>query len=154
MTASKGSHSDNILEKAKRYCAYQERAVSEVMKKLHEWKVKADNAGSIIEALREENFLDDERFATVFVSGKFSIKKWGRVKIRSELKLKKIPEEIIQKALGTINEEEYINALIAIIKKKKSSLADPENPGQRRKIINHALSKGYERHLIFKLLAS
>ena len=141
-----------IVEKAKRYCAYQERSVSEVKRKLKEWNVKSRKADKIIHILLGENFLNEERFASVFVGGKFRIKKWGKLKITAQLRARDIPDNIILQSLEEINEEDYINTLKSIIEKKKLSLTDPESLPARNKVLNYAHSRGFEKHLIFRYL--
>lgn len=150
MTTKGKSQHNYILEKAKSYCAYQERSVFEVKKKLHEWKVRPEVAQKIIISLEKENYLNEERFARVFAGGKFRIKKWGRNKIMAELRARRIPDLIIQISLDEIDEYEYIKVLRDIIEKKKSSFDNNESIEVKKKIFNFALSKGFERHLIFK----
>lgn len=152
MVMGKAFRSNYIFEKAKRYCAYQERSVLEVNRKLKEWKVKSNKADKIIHMLLEENFLNEERFARIYASGKFRIKKWGKLKITAQLRARNIPDNIILQALEEINEEDYINTLISVIEKKKLRLKDPDGLPARNKVINYALSRGFEKHLIFKYL--
>ncbi|MGY0037761.1 regulatory protein RecX [Pedobacter sp. NJ-S-72] len=89
----------SALVKAESYCAYQERAQQEVRNKLYDWGLRHDDVEEVITELILNNFLNEERFANAYVSGKFNIKKWGKIKIKQGLKLKKIPEKMITKAL-------------------------------------------------------
>ena len=150
MTTIKASHYKYIYGKAKNYCAYQERSVFDVKNKLYEWKVRPEVAQKVINSLEEENYLNEERFARVFAGGKFRIKKWGRNKIIAELRKKRIPDLIIQISLDEIDEYEYEKVLQEIINNKKLTFEEPENYNNKHKILNFALSKGYERHLIQK----
>ena len=141
-----------VYEKARGYCAYQERCVSEVKKKLYEWKVRPDVSQKIITTLEEENYLDEERFVRVFAGGKFRIKKWGRNKIIAELRARRIPELIVQIGLEEIDEYEYIKTLRSLIEKKRSTFDDPNDITNRNKIYKFVLSRGFERHLILQNL--
>ena len=141
-----------LLERAKRYCAYQERATSEVVMKLEVWKAGSEQVDTVLAELKQEAYLDDERFASAFVRGKHNIRKWGRGKIRSALRVKKIEESIISRALDEINEAEYLEQLETIIEQKKRSLPETTSPASHKKIINHALAKGYELNLIYRIL--
>ena len=152
MTAPKTTYTKYIFEKAKHYCAYQERSVFEVENKLYLWKVRPEVARKIIKSLEEENYLNEERFVRVFAGGKFRIKKWGRNKIIAGLRAKRIPDLFIQIGLGEIDEYQYEKALQEVIEKKKSSMDDPESYSNRNKIYNFVLSRGYEKHLILKYL--
>ena len=141
-----------IYEKARSYCAYQERCVFEVKKKLYDWKVRPDVSQKIITTLEEENYLDEERFARVFAGGKFRIKKWGRNKIIAELRARRIPDLIVQIGLEEIDEYEYIRTLKSLIEKKRSTFSYPKDIINRNKIYKFVLSRGFERHLILKYL--
>ena len=144
--------SSYIFEKAKHYCAYQERCVFEMKKKLLDWNVKPEVADKIIVMLEKENYLDEERFARVFTGGKFRIKKWGKNKIISELRMRKLPELIIQIGLDEINEYEYLKTLKQIIGKKRAEFSDPDSFENRNKIYRFVVSKGYEKYLVLKYL--
>lgn len=140
------------LAKAESWCAYQERSQHEVRQKLYEWNMTSSDVEQIIAELIAQNFLNEERFAFAYVSGKFRIKKWGKIKIKQGLKFKKVSEKMIQKALNSIDEEEYFAALTEIYEKKQHSESE-KNPIKRRfKILNYLHGKGFEKDLIFILL--
>ncbi len=143
---------NEILERARRFCAYRERASTEVILKLKEWKTGPGQTDAIVADLKNENFLDDRRFAEAFVRGKFGIKKWGRLRIKVELRRKGISEELISNALSAIDEDEYEAVLRSVIEKKAGSLENPQSAAARQKIIRYALSKGFETDLIMKNL--
>ncbi len=137
------------LEKLKSYCAYQERCHSEVRTKLLEMNVFGDTLEEIIATLIEENFLNEERFATQFTLGKFRIKKWGKVRIKQELKLRKISDYCIRTAMTQIEDEDYIQTLRHWIEKEKSL---DDSPKEKFRLANFLLRKGFESELIWKEL--
>lgn len=140
------------LQKAANWCAYQERSQQEVRDKLYEWQMKPTEIEEIISTLISENFLNEERFALAYVSGKFNIKKWGKIKIKQGLKLKRVPEPIIKKALNSIDGDEYFETL-KVLFEKKQQLEKEKNAIKRQfKLVNYLYSKGYEKDLIFILL--
>jgi regulatory protein len=136
------------LSRARRYCAYQERCEREVELKLKAWNVKPALAGQVIRQLKEENYIDDERFARVFVSGKFRINHWGRTKISYELKGKGIPENLINKALEEIDEEEYRNVLRELLSKKNREIKEEDPFVRKKKLVSFAMGKGFEYPII------
>ena len=93
------------LLKLQSYCAYQERCHNEVMTKLRDLGVYGDKADEIVAQLITDNFLNEERFAVSYARGKFRIKRWGKIRIRQELKLRQIPEYSIKKAMAEIDAE-------------------------------------------------
>src|SRR5690242_3237651 len=111
-----------LLAKAERFCAYQERCSFEIRQKMKDLHADEKTIDLILSSLRENAFQSDERFAILFASGKFRIKRWGKNKIRAELRIKHIPEMLIQKGLNAINEKEYIQTILHLAKKKKQEI--------------------------------
>ena len=50
-----------MLDRARRYCAMAEQCESNVRQKLIGWGASTADIDSIIDRLRDENYLDDER---------------------------------------------------------------------------------------------
>src|SRR6185503_9223406 len=96
-----------ILNKARKYCAFQERSQQEVRDKLYEWGLHKADVEHAIAQLVTENYLNEQRFAIAYAGGKFRMKEWGRIKIERALKMKKVSDYCIRKALGEIGEREY-----------------------------------------------
>lgn len=138
--------------KLMQYCAYRDRSQKEVEDKLVEMRMIPAAREAIVIKLMQEDFLNEERFARSFVRGKFRIKKWGRIKIRQELRLREISNPIIKIALTEIDEKEYVKTLYALAEKKSSSLKEPNQLKCRKKITDHLLQKGYEVSLVFEVV--
>lgn len=138
------------LELAKKYCDYQERCQQEVFEKLVVHHLSYDDIDEIISDLIEQGFLNELRFATAFARGKFRIKHWGKKKIAVELKKKKIPSNLIIKALNAIDNNEYINILKEVVAKKYDSLKSEKMQQKRMmKTAQYAISRGFESDLVW-----
>ncbi len=141
------------LAKLRKYCAYQDRAHSEVEQKLADIGLFGDEAGEVIIALVRESFLDEERFARSFVRGKFRIKGWGRRKILQELKLKRVSDYCIQQGFKELDEEEYFHRLQSLAENKWDSLKKEKDVWvKRKKTSSYLLQKGYEPDLIHDVI--
>ncbi|WP_179413894.1 regulatory protein RecX [Mucilaginibacter sp. E4BP6] len=140
------------LAKAEHFCAYQERAQQEVRDKLYDWGLWPDAVENIIVKLIGDNFLNEERFAKAYVHGKFKQKSWGRIKIKQGLKIKKIPENLLKKALLTIDGDEYFEMLTKVLSKKAALLTEKVSYKRRYKLQQYALSRGFESDLINDVL--
>ena len=141
-----------ITEKISRYCAFQERCKQDVLQKLKEWKTAPGKVIPTIKYLEDNNFIDEARFALLFARGKFRINKWGRVKIRHELKIRNIPDQYIEDALEEIGEEEYLKTLCGLILKKQMEIKAGNNLSIREKIITFVTGKGFEYDQIAEAL--
>jgi regulatory protein len=138
--------------KAEAYCAYQERCQQEVRDKLYEWGLFPDAVESIIAKLITDNFLNEERFAKAYAGGKFRIKKWGRIKIKLELKKRKISDYCIKKGMQEISEEAYLKTLKELIEKKAKDVKGGREHIRHFKIVNYIASRGFENDLIWEAI--
>ena len=100
-----------------RYCVYQDRCHLEVEKKLNKLNMITEAQEVIIIHLIQHNFLNEERFAKNFARGKFNVKKWGKYKIKNELKFKKISSYNIKTAMNEIDNDIYIDTIKKLILK-------------------------------------
>ncbi|TCD11993.1 RecX family transcriptional regulator [Pedobacter frigidisoli] len=140
------------LAKAESFCVYQERSQKEVRYKLVEWGMRGDELEEILSDLITNNFLNEERFAKSYASGKFNIKKWGRVKIKQGLKLKGVPDRILQKALYSLDDDDYMQTLENLAIKKDNTLTE-SNPLKRKyKLMTYLQGRGFENDLILLAL--
>jgi regulatory protein len=142
---------EQALQKLKHFCNYQERCHNEVKEKLFSLGVKKSDHDVIMATLIEENYLNEERFALSFASGKFRLKQWGKIKISAELRKRKISDYCIQKALKQIGEDEYLQTLKKLAAKYAASIKSETPAWRKKKTIDYLLRKGYEGELVFSL---
>lgn len=140
------------LEKAKKFCAYQERSQQEVRDKLYELGLWPDAIENIITQLIDENFLNEERFACAFARGKFRIKQWGRVKIKVALKQKGVSTPCITKALKEIDQQEYSKVLQKVVQEKLKGTKEKSPIRKRYKVASYAISRGFEPDMVYDYL--
>jgi regulatory protein len=137
-------------KKLAQYCAYQERCHKEVRQKLEGMHMIPEAIDVIVVHLLEHNFLNEERFAKTFVSGKFRIKAWGRRRLTFELKRKDIGKVNINQALATITNEEYNDFFHDLAEKKANSIKESNVFKKRKKFIDFFLYRGWESHLVYE----
>ncbi len=136
-----------------KYCAYQERCHQEVRSRLYDYGLHTEDVEEIIYQLIQENFINEERFAKAYVGGKFRVKKWGKQKILSELKRRKISDYCINKAFSLIEDEAYIETLNKVIERKERDYRSVKNDFERnQKIARYCYSRGFESDLIWEIL--
>lgn len=140
------------LAKAENFCAYQERSQKEVRYKLVEWGMRGDELEEILSELITNNFLNEERFAKQYVSGKFNIKKWGRIKIKQGLKLKGVPDRILQKALYSLDDDDYMQTIESLALKKAKTLNEVNPLKRKMKLMTYLQGRGFETDLILVAL--
>lgn len=136
-------------QKLARYCSYQERNRKEVQQKLATYKeLSPSEVQQIIQELLQERFLDETRYVTAFVNGKFHLNKWGKIKIAHSLASSGIEPQLIEQTLRQIPSQDYEATLRQLACKKKASLIGQPDGVIQKKLINYLLQKGYELPLI------
>lgn len=135
---------DLEFKKMCRFCAYQERSIFEIKKKLTANIKDRSKIDKIITGLIEQNFLNEDRFIESYISGKASIKGWGEHKIRSGLKAHQINDGKISLAFSHHFQDRNLPKLKDLLRKKKEQLRN-ETPSinKKAKIIRYCLSKGF-----------
>ncbi len=139
-----------LLEKARNYCAYQERSIFDVKTKLFQWKATEETLEEVIKTLKAENYINEERFVKAFALGKLRHNKWGRNKIIHALKQKQIPDLFIQIGLSEIDDEEYINTLKAVLSSKE--VKGKNEYIRQNKLVKYAVQKGFQPELAWKVV--
>jgi regulatory protein len=146
---------EQALQKLRHYCGYQERCHQEAREKLYSLGLRKQDVESAIATLIQEDQLNEERFAIQFAGGHFRLKNWGKIKIRYELRQKKVSEYCIQKALAAIDEDAYSQTLITEVTRKWETLdKEPDPFSRRRKLHDYLLQKGYESDRITAAIAT
>ena len=141
-----------VLDKMVKYCAYQERCVKEVRDKLKTYGLTEKENSKIIDYLLDNRFVNDERFAKIFVQSKANQNDWGTNKIRFHLIQKGIAKEIIDEALGQTDEDEYRQRLIDILNTKAKTVKAQNDFEKKRKLAAYAMQKGFEGALVWDVL--
>ncbi|QFZ54298.1 RecX family transcriptional regulator [Oceanihabitans sp. IOP_32] len=150
MFLSKKSYTlEEATKKLEHYCAYQERCHQEVVKKLEGMQMIPEVIDVILVHLITHNFLNEERYAKTFVSGKLRIKYWGRRRLTFELQKKDISKFNINTALKSIDEEEYMEIFNSLAQKKADSIRETNKYKKRKKLIDYLLYRGWESHLVY-----
>lgn len=131
------------------YCNYQDRCHAEVRNKLYELGCSRDEVEQYIADLIENDLLNEERYARNYARGKFRMTHWGRHKILQQLRLHKISEYCIKKAMQEIDPDEYERSINKLAEKKWEELKAEKNVHiKKNKVYRYLLQKGYEGDMV------
>lgn len=132
-----------LKAKAERYCSMEEQCCQQVRQKLKEWGSTAQTAEQIIAELIEERYIDEERYVALYIRSKVGLQHWGKRKIASQLYGKGIANDLIEKGLREIDEDEYKRIANAVAQKKWIQTQGAGRERTRR-VTQYMLSRGYE----------
>jgi regulatory protein len=143
---------DDALLRAIRYCEYQERCTAELSRKLDELGLTSPEKEDAISRLTDMGYVNDGRFARMYAGSKFRVNGWGKVRIRAELRARKISEDHIDKALQAIGQESYMLELESMLQQKRNSLKKYQGRELKGRLFRFATSRGYESSAIIEVL--
>lgn len=136
---------DKALAKAAHLCAQGEKSPKEIFDKLITWGVSEPVAEEIVCRLREEKYIDEERYAHAFVHDKFVYEHWGKVKISYALRQKGISESLISNTLDdVISDEDYVQSLSDLLASRMRGMSLPLSVNDRAKLYRFAMQRGYD----------
>ncbi|MCD6200379.1 MAG: RecX family transcriptional regulator [Bacteroidales bacterium] len=143
---------DKALERISRICSRQEKCSHDVKEKLQSWGVKEADILKILQWLQERQFVDDGRYARAYVRDRHHFRKWGKIRIRMMLRKKKIPDELIDKAMERLDEKEYRETLRKELQRKRKTLNPKNRYDLMARLQRFAWSRGYEAEVVREVL--
>ncbi len=141
-----------VYTKMAQLCSRSEQCSADIRKKIIAYEIKDELVEEIIAKLKTEKFLDDERYVKAYVSDKFRLNKWGKIKMRYYLKAKGLSNNVIENGFKEINEEQYKKVLISTMKEKAKTIKSTDKFDKMGQIIRFAQNRGFEPEMIHRYL--
>ncbi len=139
-----------FLNKAQRFCDFQERSYNEVILKLRSWKLREEIIEKIVQQLEHDDFINEDRFVRAYAIGKLRNNHWGRNKIIMGLRSKGVPDLMIQIGLQEIDGDEYLEVLKKVLRSKTINEKDPYK--KQAKLAQYAVQKGFQPSLVWETI--
>jgi len=129
-------------------CSKKEYCEFDIREKLKKYLLSEAEVTDIIIFLKENKFLDENRFANAYVRDKCKFNNWGKIKIAAMLNSKHIAYPIINKALQSISDKEYKAICLKVLRTKSKSLNEEDKVVKKNKLIKFAMGRGFSYELI------
>ena len=129
-------------------CARSEHCQWEMLEKMRRWELDDAAQSRVMARLVKERYVDDERYARAFVKDKVRYNKWGRRKVEQALWQKRIDDDIRERVLDEVDEEEYLNVLRPLLKQKRKSIKAGNDYELNQKLVRFALGRGFTYDII------
>jgi regulatory protein len=140
---------EKLLAMAAKYCSTAERCRKEVRDKLVGWGMKEEAIETAIDALEEQQFIDEARYAGYFVRDKLKFNQWGRIKIAYALRNKQLPDTVIRESLSAIDDDEYTAILDKLVRQKAASIGNIKSAQGKGKLLRFAAQRGFTSEEIY-----
>ena len=131
------------MDAALKFLGYSARSVREVERHLDEKQYGEVEVYDTVERLKELGLLDDRAFAEAFIRSRLATKPVSRRKLYEQLLSHELPRELIEEALGAVDDlAEQDNALAVAEKYARQMEALPEDERAQR-VLQRLLTRGY-----------
>lgn len=130
---------EETREKALRLLEFRSHSEQELVLKLKRAGAGAEHIEAVLEYLRQYGLVDDAAYAKRAVADLKNLKKFGKRRIRAELKNRGIASELAEEALAELEDEEA-EALLPLVEKKLAGNFERKNV---EKCIRYFAYRGY-----------
>jgi len=121
---------------------FRDRTEKELRGKLLEKGYDENIIEDEIAFLKDYGYINDARYAQRFVSDAVNLKKWGKIRIRTELLRKGVQGEIVDNAIEDAFCEESDDRLFDMMQKRFKD-SDFGNIKERNRIFNFYIRRGF-----------
>lgn len=129
-------------------CSKSEHCSGELTDKMRRWKLTEQQQAQVMEYLTENKYVDDARFARLFVRDKLRFNHWGPRKIEQALWMKHVDEEVYRPFLDEVTQEEWQEQLVPLLQAKSRGMEDAAGYESRAKLIRYAMGRGFTMDVI------
>jgi regulatory protein len=145
---------ERALAIAYRYLNSRERTQEEMRVHLERKGIDPRDVERSIQALVDQGYLDDARFAHLFVQDKRQLEEWGADRIRQVLRTRGVDSDLVEEALAEHepDSEGEIERALAVLRRRFPSPAGDRR--ERERALGVLLRKGYDVDLALEAIAA
>ena len=150
------------LELAYRYLSRRERTVHELRSHLVSRDLEPAAVDAAIAELGETGYLDDARYARLFVEDKRTLERWGSGRIRNALLSRGIERDLVDAALSEETRLEFeaddheteteLSRAVSVLRQRFPH--PPRERRERQRALGVLIRRGYELELAMDALAA
>lgn len=129
------------------------KSEKQLMEKMTEKGYDAAFIDSAVSRLKEQRYLDDERYTDMVINSRLNTSKEGKHKIRESLYSKGIDRDIINEKLESISAEDELERACALGAKKLGSIKETDTRKKMVKLSNYLVNKGFEYGTVRKAVS-
>lgn len=144
---------DEALTAMAALCSRGEQCEADLRKAMRRHGLNDADADTVIARLRQERFIDDERYVRAFVHDRIAYNGWGVRKVRQQLRLKHFDTAFVDDIINdALDRQAYRLSLTALLQRRWRETDGRDTRRRREAVIRTAMSRGYEPGLIFELV--
>lgn len=150
--APKTISESKALSRVANQCARREYCVFDIETKLQRYNLEYEIIKRIVAKLKQEKYIDEERFTRSFIRDKIRFNKWGKLKIEFALRQKRIPENIVELVFSEFTDNMLNDSLQELLQAKWKTIKATSDYEKQTKLIRFALSRGFDMSHILQCI--
>lgn len=146
---------EKALERLQGLCSRSEQCEFDIERKMINWGLFSHDRKDIMSSLRDNNFVNEARYAKSFANDKARFSFWGPNKIKVELIKKRIKSMYIKEALTNVEQNTWKEGLlrVALSKSKNLDLIGEDEWANKQKLFRYIISRGFPSSAASKAVA-
>ncbi len=136
---------EQAFQRALRYLGYRPRTEEEIRRDLRRREVAEEDIAAVLERLRDLGLVNDPAFARAWVDDRTAFRPRGRRALRAEMRQKGLPEQVIARALETVDEAALAETAAQKALRRYAALPWPEF---RRKMSAYLARRGFPYEIV------
>lgn len=147
---SETAEEQKAIRAAIKYLKIRPRTRGEVEEYLRRKSFSQEATRAALFMLEEEQLIDDGKFLESWLHHRTEVMPRGSLIIKRELRMKRVPEELIQEIADPYLEEKEEGVALKLAQKKWRSFSDPQEG--YRKTASYLKAKGFSSSVIYRVL--
>ena len=143
---------ERALALAYRHLNRRDRTVVEMRRHLGRQALAADVVETAIAILTDQGYVDDARFARLFVEDKRELEQWGNDRIERALVDRGIDRELVARTLGETAQPPELDRALELLRRRFPSPALDRR--ERDRALGFLVRKGYDSEIAVDALAA
>lgn len=139
------------LKLAYRYLNRRDRSEAELRRHLEARGLDGAAVAASIDTLREQGYIDDERFVRLFTQDKRDLEQWGSERIRRTLLERGLDRDLIEATLSQAQPGAELDRARALLRRRFPSCALDRR--DRERAFGALVRKGFDSELALEALA-
>jgi len=146
------NNKEEIYFNTLKYINIKIRSKEEIYKYLEKKNYDIKDINEIISRLEKENIINDEVYIRSYIHDRFNLSSEGPLKIKYSLN--NMDNNLVEKYISEISEEDIINKLDKLVDKKIKSIKNYSGNVLKMKILNYFSNLGYSKEDVEKVLST
>ena len=132
--------------------SYRSRSTKELERRLKQKGYEEETIREAVTGLQRVDLINDERFTNDWIKNRMTYRPMGKMRLTWELRQKGVAPELIDDALGEIDEEKEYEAALELAKSKAGKITEVDVRSKRQKLASLLQRRGFNWDTVSRVM--